>query len=85
MHILRPLSIEVNALLWAVIVATVEAQNESFLALANKVAAIDADLQRLKAIYAQLWRQKTGSMRDPFNDLDRGAGDEFGVASLYGK
>jgi len=42
-------------------------------------------MQRLKALYTQLWRAKTGSMRDPFNQLDRGNGGEFGVESLYGK
>lgn len=65
--------------------ATLEAQNASFVALANKTAALDADLQKLKALYTQLWRAKTGSMRDPFNQLDRGNGGEFGVESLYGK
>jgi nucleoporin p58/p45 len=68
-----------------VITATLEAQNASFVALANKIAALDADLQRLKVLYTQLWRAKTGSMRDPFNQLDRGSGGEFGVESLYGK
>ncbi|KAF8485985.1 hypothetical protein DFH94DRAFT_709465 [Russula ochroleuca] len=65
--------------------ATLEAQNTSFVALANKTAALDADLQKLKALYTQLWRAKTGSMRDPFNQLDRGSGGDFGVESLYGK
>jgi len=64
---------------------TLEAQNTSFVALANKIAALDTDLQRLKALYTQLWRAKTGSMRDPFSQLDRGSGEEFGVESLYGK
>ncbi|KAH8990335.1 hypothetical protein EDB92DRAFT_1866013 [Lactarius akahatsu] len=68
-----------------VITATLEAQNTSFVALANKIAALDTDLQRLKALYTQLWRAKTGSMRDPFSQLDRGSGGEFGVESLYGK
>lgn len=67
------------------ITATLEAQNTSFVALANKIAALDTDLQRLKALYTQLWRAKTGSMRDPFSQLDRGSGGEFGVESLYGK
>jgi len=65
--------------------ATLEAQNVSFVALANKIAVLDADLQKLKALYTQLWRAKTGSMRDPFNQLDHGSGGEFGVESLYGK
>ncbi len=65
--------------------ATLEAQNTSFVALANKIATLDTDFQRLKALYTQLWRAKTGSMRDPFSQLDRGSGGEFGVESLYGK
>ena len=39
----------------------------------------------MKALYTQLWRAKTGSMRDPFNDLDRGSGGEFGMESLHVK
>ena len=62
-----------------------EAQHSSFIALANKTAALDADMHKLKALYTQLWRAKTGSMRDPFNELDRGSGREFGLESLYGK
>ncbi|KZV64880.1 hypothetical protein PENSPDRAFT_151916 [Peniophora sp. CONT] len=68
-----------------IIVATLEAQNSSSLALAERVAGIDADLQRLKGVYTQLWRQQTGSTRDPFNTLDRGTGDEFGIDGLYRK
>ena len=63
---------------------TLEAQHASFIALANKTAALDASLQKVKAIYTQLWRAKTGSMRDPFNELDRGAGGEFGLEGLSG-
>ena len=54
------------------------------MALASKTAAVDAELQKIKLLYTQLWRAKTGSMRDPFNELDRGAGD-FGLQSLSGK
>jgi len=61
---------------------TLEAQNTSFVALANKIAGLDTDLQRLKTLYTQLWRAKTGSMRDPFSQLDRGSGGEFGMESL---
>ncbi|KAA1477190.1 hypothetical protein DENSPDRAFT_844376 [Dentipellis sp. KUC8613] len=67
------------------ITTTLEAQHASFIALANKTAALDAELQKLKALYTQLWRQKTGSMRDPFNELDRGSGGEFGLEGLYAK
>ncbi|KAI0067291.1 hypothetical protein BV25DRAFT_1819618 [Artomyces pyxidatus] len=66
-----------------VISTTLEAQHASFIALANKTAALDADLQKLKVLYTQLWRAKTGSMRDPFNELDRGTGGEFGLDGLY--
>ena len=67
------------------ITSTLEAQHATFIALASRTAAVDAELQKIKALYIQLWRAKTGSMRDPFNDLDRGAGGEFGLQSLSGK
>ncbi|EIW57668.1 uncharacterized protein TRAVEDRAFT_72697 [Trametes versicolor FP-101664 SS1] len=55
------------------IVSTLEAQHATFMALATKTAALDAELQKLRTLYTQLWRAKTGSMRDPFNELDRGS------------
>ncbi|KAF8071813.1 hypothetical protein FPV67DRAFT_1651102 [Lyophyllum atratum] len=63
--------------------ATLQAQHETFLSLANKTAALDAELQKIKTLYTQLWRAKTGSVRDPFNELDRttDAGD-YGMQSL---
>ncbi|KAJ3491770.1 hypothetical protein NLI96_g471 [Meripilus lineatus] len=67
------------------ITSTLGAQHSSFVALANKTAALDAELQKIKTLYTQLWRAKTGSMRDPFNELDRGSGKEFGMESLSGK
>ncbi|KAI0787532.1 hypothetical protein C8Q74DRAFT_1366392 [Fomes fomentarius] len=67
------------------IVSTLEAQHATFMALAAKAAALDAELQKLRTLYTQLWRQKTGSMRDPFNDLDRGTDVEFGLESLSAK
>ncbi|KAI0775097.1 hypothetical protein BD413DRAFT_603096 [Trametes elegans] len=68
------------------IVATLEAQHATFMALAAKAAAVDAELQKLRTLYTQLWRQKTGSMRDPFNELDRGADvGELGLESLSAK
>ncbi|TFY77720.1 hypothetical protein EWM64_g6293 [Hericium alpestre] len=67
------------------ITTTLEAQHASFIALANKTAALDSEVQKLKSLYTQLWRQKTGSMRDPFYELDRGSGGEFGLESLYAK
>lgn len=53
------------------IAATLQAQNATFLALASKTAALEAELQKVKALYTQLWRAKTGSVRDPFNEGDR--------------
>ena len=69
----------------AAIVTTLEAQHATFMALAAKAAAVDAELEKLRTLYTQLWRSKTGSVRDPFNDLDRGAADvDFGLESLSG-
>ncbi|KAI0707238.1 hypothetical protein C8Q76DRAFT_800580 [Earliella scabrosa] len=67
------------------LVSTLEAQHATFMALATKAAALDAELQKLRTLYTQLWRAKTGSMRDPFNDLDRGTDVEFGLESLSAK
>ncbi|KZT29729.1 hypothetical protein NEOLEDRAFT_1127523 [Neolentinus lepideus HHB14362 ss-1] len=47
--------------------ATLEAQHATFMSLANKTADLHNELQKIKAIYTQLWRAKTGSMRDPFD------------------
>ncbi|KAF9041966.1 hypothetical protein BDZ89DRAFT_981045 [Hymenopellis radicata] len=52
------------------ITATLQAQHSIFLALASKTAVLDAELQKIKGLYTQLWRTKTGSVRDPFNELD---------------
>ncbi|RDB25891.1 Nucleoporin nup45 [Hypsizygus marmoreus] len=62
--------------------ATLQAQHATFLALANKTAALDAELQKIKTMYTQLWRAKTGSVRDPFNDLDRTSGGDLGMGRL---
>ncbi|KZT67454.1 hypothetical protein DAEQUDRAFT_758167 [Daedalea quercina L-15889] len=63
--------------------STLEAQHATFVALASKTAALNTELQKIKALYTQLWRAKTGSMRDPFNDLDRGSTAEFGLESIH--
>ncbi|KAG9314825.1 hypothetical protein JVU11DRAFT_3918 [Chiua virens] len=65
-----------------VIASTLQTQHATFVSLAAKTAAADAELQKVKALYTQLWRAKTGSMRDPFNDLDRGSGGDFGMDPL---
>ncbi|KAI0359738.1 hypothetical protein OH77DRAFT_1419043 [Trametes cingulata] len=68
------------------IVSTLEAQHATFMALAAKAAAVDAELQKLRTLYTQLWRAKTGSMRDPFNELDRGSDfSDLGLESLSAK
>ena len=65
--------------------STLEAQHATFMALATKAAALDAELQKIKRLYTQLWREKVGSMRDPFNDIDRGVDSDYGLESLTGK
>ncbi|KAI0636043.1 hypothetical protein C8Q77DRAFT_1155762 [Trametes polyzona] len=68
------------------IVSTLEAQHATFMALAAKAAVLDAELQKLRTLYTQLWRAKTGSMRDPFNELDRGSDvGQLGLESLSAK
>lgn len=67
------------------IATALQAQHAVFVSLAAKTATVDAELQKLKALYTQLWRAKTGSVRDPFNDLDRGNGSDFGMESLQVK
>ncbi|KAH7884479.1 hypothetical protein F5I97DRAFT_1889812 [Phlebopus sp. FC_14] len=67
------------------IASTLQTQHGIFVALASRTAAVDAELQKVKALYTQLWRAKTGSMRDPFSDLDRGSGVDFGMESLQVK
>lgn len=67
------------------IASALQAQHAVFVSLAAKTATADAELQKLKVLYTQLWRAKTGSVRDPFNDLDRGNGSDFGMESLQVK
>ncbi|KAF8734648.1 hypothetical protein AX14_003199 [Amanita brunnescens Koide BX004] len=64
------------------IAAALQAQHQTFLALASKTAALDAELKKIKSLYTQLWRQKTGSMRDPFDELDKGAAVDLGLEAL---
>ncbi|KAJ7261728.1 nucleoporin FG repeat region-domain-containing protein [Mycena haematopus] len=62
--------------------ATLQAQHATFLALAAKTAAVDAQLAKIKQIYTQLWRAKTGSRRDPFEDSGREEGEDLGFGGL---
>ncbi|PBL03583.1 hypothetical protein ARMGADRAFT_952591 [Armillaria gallica] len=65
---------------------TLQAQHATFLALASKTAVLDAELQKIKGLYTQLWRSRTGSVRDPFNELDMdkniAKGSDLGLSGL---
>jgi nucleoporin p58/p45 len=66
------------------IAATLQAQYATFITLAGRTAAVDAELQKIKTVYTQLWRAKTGSVRDPFGDVVKSndkSGD-FGLSRL---
>ncbi|KAK0469733.1 uncharacterized protein EV420DRAFT_59972 [Desarmillaria tabescens] len=66
--------------------ATLQVQHATFLALASKTAVLDAELQKIKVLYTQLWRSRTGSVRDPFNELDMdkniAKGSDLGLSGL---
>lgn len=64
------------------ITATLQAQHSTFITLANKTALLHAELEKIKHLYTQLWRARTGSVRDPFSDVDRAAGGDFGLSSM---
>ncbi|KAM0792723.1 hypothetical protein ACM66B_002501 [Microbotryomycetes sp. NB124-2] len=53
------------------IVPTLRAQHASFMALASAVAALDLQLKKVKDEYRSIWRAKTGSVQDPFRQVDR--------------
>lgn len=61
-----------------------QAQHATFIALASKTAAADDELQKIKALYTQLWRAKTGSVRDPFGDVVKpnDKGSDYGLNQL---
>ena len=61
-----------------------QTQHATFIALASKTAAVDAELQKIKALYTQLWRAKTGSFRDPFDDVVKSTdkNGDFGFSQL---
>jgi nucleoporin p58/p45 len=63
--------------------ATLNAQHQTFVTLAGKTAAVEAEMQKIKAFYTQAWRARTGSVRDPFNDVVKPepVGD-FGLSGL---
>jgi hypothetical protein len=42
--------------------------------LADKVAQLDAAVTNLKEEYREIWRHQTGSVRDPFAEIDQAFG-----------
>jgi nucleoporin p58/p45 len=52
---------------------TLQSQHATFVGLAAKVSSVHAELESVKRLYTQLWRARTGSVRDPFEE--RGVGD----------
>ncbi|KAK1219395.1 Nucleoporin nup49/NSP49 (Nuclear pore protein nup49/NSP49) [Marasmius sp. AFHP31] len=70
------------------VVSALQAQHATFLSLAGRTATIDADLQKIKAVYTQLWRARTGSVRDPFDggaDIDeQGLGPGVNINGIGG-
>ncbi|OAV87876.1 hypothetical protein PTTG_09178 [Puccinia triticina 1-1 BBBD Race 1] len=58
----------------ASIVPALKAQYSTFMALADKVAQLDAALTLLKEEYRDIWRHQTGSVRDPFAEIDQAFG-----------
>jgi hypothetical protein len=53
----------------AAIMPTLEAQHASFMTLASSVSALDTQLKHLKDEYRLIWREKTGSVQDPFKRM----------------
>ncbi|CAH7690442.1 hypothetical protein PPACK8108_LOCUS25794 [Phakopsora pachyrhizi] len=55
----------------ASIVPALKAQYSTFMVLADRVAQLDTELRSLKDEYREIWRHQTGSVRDPFAEVDR--------------
>ncbi|KAJ3996854.1 hypothetical protein F5050DRAFT_1516228 [Lentinula boryana] len=67
------------------ITTTLQAQHATFVSLASKTATLDAELQKIKTLYTQLWRARTGSVRDPFDTVgvnESGAKPDLGLSGL---
>ncbi|KAI7953709.1 hypothetical protein MJO28_006256 [Puccinia striiformis f. sp. tritici] len=58
----------------ASIVPALKAQYSTFMVLADKVAQLDGALTILKEEYRDIWRHQTGSVRDPFAEIDQAFG-----------
>jgi hypothetical protein len=69
----------------AAVVATLQTQHATAVSLAARVAAAEQELEKVRALYVQLWRARTGSVRDPFDGGEVGAGAAPGLgASVLG-
>ncbi|MBW0522858.1 hypothetical protein O181_062573 [Austropuccinia psidii MF-1] len=58
----------------ASIVPALKAQYHTFMILADKVAQLDTEIRAVKDEYREIWRHQTGSVRDPFSEVDRAFG-----------
>ncbi|EFP91294.2 uncharacterized protein PGTG_17151 [Puccinia graminis f. sp. tritici CRL 75-36-700-3] len=58
----------------ASIVPALKAQYSTFMVLADKVAQLDTAVRNLKEEYRDIWRHQTGSVRDPFAEIDQAFG-----------
>ena len=59
---------------------TLRAQHSATLQLASRLSQLEQSIGELKAEYRDLWRERTGSVRDPFIERRREVlGSEAGV------
>lgn len=62
------------------ILPTLKAQHSATLQLAGKVSSLEGNVTELRDEYRDLWRERTGSVRDPFIERRRQVlGSEAGV------
>ena len=67
------------------ILPTLKAQHTATLQLASRLASLEGNITELKDEYRDLWRDKTGSVRDPFIERRREIlGAENGVLDSVG-
>lgn len=67
------------------ILPTLRAQHAATLQLASKLSSLEHSTTELKDEYRDLWREKTGSVRDPFIERRREVlGTEAGVLDSVG-
>jgi hypothetical protein len=63
------------------ILPSLRAQHGFAMSLAAKLAALHQDMTELKEAYTRMWRERVGSVRDPFED-GRTADAQPGMAGL---